>query len=64
MRSKGQKLPPDIKMPFVMLEVEVIEKTGWTFDELDRQDTDRVLRMMEVIGKRDSIIHSQSGKKG
>jgi len=55
-------------MPFEMLEVEIIEKTGWTFKELDDQDTGRVLRMMEVVNTRDKVRNdyqrSQAGKKG
>ena len=52
-------------MPFEMLEVSIIEKTHWTFQELDSQDTGRILRMMEIISTRDSLIaeYERSQKK-
>ncbi len=58
-------MPPDVRMPFEMLEVSIIEKTHWTFQELDSQDTGRILRMMEIISTRDSLIaeYERSQKK-
>ena len=42
-------------IPYELLEWDLIKTTGWTLEELDRQDMARILPMIELANIRDSL---------
>lgn len=49
--------PCQESVPWVLVEAQVYEKFGWAPEQLDRMDSDRVLRAQAALGIRDRAIH-------
>ena len=59
----GRQLPDDERTPWVLIEAQVYEKFGWTPEQLDRMDSDRVLRALAALGIRDRASHDWQVKE-
>ena len=44
----------------IQREAEIVQLTGWTFDQYDQQPADRLVRLMTYISMKNTIEHEKN----